>query len=81
MNPDSPRLEDHFGPHCFRHWFTAWLLRNRMPREYVKEISAYENTITSIKVVKYYPWGTETRWYEMPIRGFGHAVVKTSLDD
>ncbi|MEM2169589.1 MAG: tyrosine-type recombinase/integrase, partial [Candidatus Bathyarchaeia archaeon] len=35
-NPNSPRLEDHFGPHCFRHWFTTWLLRNGMPREYVK---------------------------------------------
>jgi len=37
-NPDSPRLEDHFGPHCFRHWFTTWLLRNGMSREYVKEL-------------------------------------------
>jgi len=37
-DPDSPRLEDHFGPHCFRHWFTTWLLRNGMPREYVKEL-------------------------------------------
>jgi len=37
-NPESPRLEDHFGPHCFRHWFTTWLLRNRMQREYVKEL-------------------------------------------
>jgi integrase/recombinase XerD len=37
-NPDSPRLEDHFGPHCFRHWFTTHLLRNGMPREYVKEL-------------------------------------------
>jgi len=37
-NPDSPNLEDHFGPHCFRHWFTTWLLRNGMPREYVKEL-------------------------------------------
>jgi len=36
-NPNSPRLEDHFGPHLFRHWFTTWLLRNAMPREYVKE--------------------------------------------
>jgi len=36
--PESPRLEDHFGPHCFRHWFTTWLLRNGMPREYVKEL-------------------------------------------
>jgi integrase/recombinase XerD len=37
-NSKSPRLEDHFGPHCFRHWFTTWLLRNGMPREYVKEL-------------------------------------------
>ena len=35
---DSPRLEDHFGPHCFRHWFTTWFLRSGMPREYVKEL-------------------------------------------
>ncbi len=34
----SSRLEDHFGPHCFRHWFTTWLMRNGMPREYVKEL-------------------------------------------
>jgi len=37
-NPNSKRLEDHFTPHCFRHWFTTWLLRNGMPREYVKEL-------------------------------------------
>jgi integrase/recombinase XerD len=37
-NPNSPRLEDHFGPHCFRHWFTTHLLRNGMPREHVKEL-------------------------------------------
>jgi len=35
---ESPRLEDHFCPHCFRHWFTTWLLRNGMSREYVKEL-------------------------------------------
>ncbi len=34
----SLRLEDHFGPHCFRHFFTTWLLRNGMQREYVKEL-------------------------------------------
>jgi integrase/recombinase XerD len=37
-NSNSPKLEDHFGPHCFRHWFTTFLLRNGMPREYVKEL-------------------------------------------
>jgi integrase len=26
------------GPHRFRRWFTTWLLRNGMPREYVKEL-------------------------------------------
>ena len=36
--PSSLRLEDHFGPHCFRHYFTTFLLRNGMPREYVKEL-------------------------------------------
>ena len=34
----SPRMEDHFSPHCCRHWFTTHLLRNGMPREYVKEL-------------------------------------------
>ena len=37
-NPDSDNPEDHFTPHNFRHWFTTWLLRNGMPREYVKEL-------------------------------------------
>lgn len=37
-NPRSKRLEDRFSPHYFRHWFTTWLLRNGMPREYVKEL-------------------------------------------
>jgi len=35
---ESTQLEDHFGPHCFRHWFTTHLLRNGMKREYVKEL-------------------------------------------
>lgn len=37
-DPKSDKMEDHFMPHCFRHWFTTHLLRNRMPREYVKEL-------------------------------------------
>ena len=37
-NSESKNLKDHFGPHCFRHWFTTYLLRNGMPREYVKEL-------------------------------------------
>jgi integrase/recombinase XerD len=35
---ESKRLEDHFSPHCFRHWFTTWLRRKGMPREFVKEL-------------------------------------------
>jgi len=37
-NPDSDRLEDHFTPHCLRHWFTTHLRRNGMPREMVQEL-------------------------------------------
>ncbi|MCK4948925.1 MAG: tyrosine-type recombinase/integrase [Thermoplasmata archaeon] len=37
-NPQSTRTQDHVTPHCFRHWFTTHLLRNGMPREYVKEL-------------------------------------------
>lgn len=35
-DPESDRLEDHFGPHCCRHWFTTFLLRAGMKREYVQ---------------------------------------------
>jgi integrase/recombinase XerD len=35
---NSKKLEDRFSVHCFRHWFTTWLLRNGMPRDYVKEL-------------------------------------------
>jgi len=34
----SPKLEDHLTPHCFRHWFTTWLRRNGMPREFIQEL-------------------------------------------
>jgi integrase/recombinase XerD len=37
-NPVSTRLEDHFSPHCFRHWFTTHLRRNGMNREFIKEL-------------------------------------------
>lgn len=37
-DPRSKRLDRHFGPHCFRHWFTTWLIRKGMPRDYVKEL-------------------------------------------
>ncbi|TFH12157.1 recombinase [Candidatus Bathyarchaeota archaeon] len=37
-DPDSSRLEDHFSPHCFRHWFTTHLRRNGLSREFIKEL-------------------------------------------
>jgi integrase/recombinase XerD len=32
----SPKVEDHFSPHCFRHWFTTHLRRAGMDREFIK---------------------------------------------
>jgi len=37
-DPSSDRMEDHFGPHCCRHWFTTHLRRNSMSREFIKEL-------------------------------------------
>lgn len=37
-NPDSDKIEDHFTPHCCRHWFTTHLRRAGMPREFIKEL-------------------------------------------
>jgi integrase/recombinase XerD len=37
-NPKSDKMEDHFSPHCCRHFFTTHLLRAGMSREYVKEL-------------------------------------------
>jgi len=35
-DPSSNRIEDHFSPHCCRHWFTTHLWRAGMRREYIK---------------------------------------------
>jgi len=35
---DSGKLEDKFGPHCCRHWFTTHLRRAGMPREFIQEL-------------------------------------------
>lgn len=37
-DPKSERLEDHFTPHCCRHWFTTHLRRAGMPREFIQEL-------------------------------------------
>lgn len=33
---DSDQLEDHFTPHCCRHWFTTYLRKNGMKREFIQ---------------------------------------------
>jgi len=35
-DPTSNKIEDHFTPHCCRHWFTTHLWRTGMTREYIK---------------------------------------------
>jgi integrase/recombinase XerD len=35
-DPKSDKPEDHFTPHCFRHWFTTYLRRQGMDREFIK---------------------------------------------
>ena len=37
-NPASVRLEDHFTPHCCRHWLCTHLFRAGMRREFIKEL-------------------------------------------
>ncbi len=37
-NPNSERMEDHFSPHCCRHWFTTHLRRAGMSREFIQEL-------------------------------------------
>jgi len=34
----SDKPEDHFTPHCFRHWFTTHLRRAGMDREFIKSL-------------------------------------------
>jgi integrase/recombinase XerD len=35
---NSDRTEDHFSPHCCRHWFTTHLRRAGMSREFIQEL-------------------------------------------
>ena len=37
-NPESERMEDHFSPHCCRHWLTTHLRRAGMRREFIQEL-------------------------------------------
>ena len=37
-DPGSDRMQDHFTPHCLRHWNTTHLRRAGMPREFIQEL-------------------------------------------
>jgi integrase/recombinase XerD len=37
-DPNSNQMQDHFSPHCCRHWFTTHLRRAGMPREFIQEL-------------------------------------------
>jgi integrase/recombinase XerD len=37
-NSGSENMEDHFSPHCCRHWFTTHLRRAGMSREFIQEL-------------------------------------------
>lgn len=37
-NSESDHMEDHFSPHCCRHWFTTHLRRAGMSREFIQEL-------------------------------------------
>ncbi len=37
-NSNSNRMEDHFSPHCCRHWFPTNLRRAGMSREFIQEL-------------------------------------------
>jgi len=37
-DPASEQMEEHFSPHCCRHWFTTHLRRAGMRREFIQEL-------------------------------------------
>lgn len=38
LHDPKGKLNEKFTPHCFRHWFTTWLRRAGMKREFIKEL-------------------------------------------
>lgn len=37
-DPNGRKIRDSFSPHALRHWFTTWLRRNGMEREFIQEL-------------------------------------------
>lgn len=37
-DPGSSRVENHFTPHCCRHWFTTMLARSGIDKDLLKEL-------------------------------------------
>lgn len=38
LHDPEGHLDEKFGPHCCRHWFTTWLRRSGMPRAFIQEL-------------------------------------------
>lgn len=38
LHDPEGHLDEKFGPHCCRHWFTTWLRRSGMPRTFIQEL-------------------------------------------
>lgn len=38
LHDPKGRLDQKFGPHCCRHWFTTWLRRSGMSRTFIQEL-------------------------------------------
>ena len=62
--PESPRLEDHFGPHCFRHFLTTELRRAGMKSEFLKELRG-DSRREAVDVYDHIPF-TELREEYLP---------------
>ena len=69
-------LEERFGPHCCRHWFTTHLHRAGMPREFIQElrgdvrreaIDIYDHI--GREELKKTIWRIHRRWLLEPIQG------------
>lgn len=58
----SVQLDKRFTPHCFRHWFTTWLRRNGMPREYIKMLRG-DSKREAIDVYDHIEYGELQRKY------------------
>jgi len=38
LHDPEGHLDEKFGPHCCRHWYTTWLRRSGMSRTFIQEL-------------------------------------------